>query len=46
MYSTGRGLSFADRDEVAAVVAATKKNGGGIRTLVHELVESPLFRTR
>jgi hypothetical protein len=46
VYSTGRGMSFADREENAIVVAATDKNGGGIRTLVHEVVQSRLFRTR
>jgi hypothetical protein len=46
VYATGRGVSFADRDEIATVVAATNANGGGIRTLVHEMVESRLFRTR
>jgi mono/diheme cytochrome c family protein len=46
VYSTGRGVSFADRDEIAAVVAATNEHGGGIRTLLHELVQSRLFRTR
>jgi hypothetical protein len=44
--ATGRGVSVADRDEIAAVVAATEKKGGGVRTLVHELVQSRLFRTR
>ena len=46
VYSTGRGVSFADRDEVAGIVAGANKNGGGVRTLVHELVQSKLFRTR
>src|SRR5205085_474941 len=46
VYAAGRGPSFADRDDVAAVVAATDKAGGGVRTLVHELVQSRLFRTR
>jgi mono/diheme cytochrome c family protein len=45
-YSTGRGLSFADRDAVDAVVAETHQKGGGVRTLIHELVQSPLFQTR
>ncbi len=45
VYSTGRGQSFADRDEIDTVVSASLKNGG-IRTLIHELVQSPLFRTR
>jgi hypothetical protein len=46
VYSTGRGVSFADRDDIAAIVAATNKKGGGIRTLIHQLIESELFRTR
>ncbi len=46
VYATGRGVSFADRDEIAAVVATTNKNGGGVRTLISELVNSRLFQTR
>jgi hypothetical protein len=46
VYATGRGVSFADRDEIATIVAATNQHGGGIRTLMHELVESRLFRAR
>jgi hypothetical protein len=46
VYATGRGPSFADRDEIAAIVAAANKNGGGVRTMLHELVQSQLFRTR
>ncbi|HEY1190435.1 MAG TPA: DUF1592 domain-containing protein, partial [Gemmata sp.] len=45
VYSTGRTVSFGDRAEIAALVAATNKNGGGIRTLVYELVRSKLFQT-
>ena len=46
IYSTGRDLAFADRDAIAAIVARTQQQGGGVRTLVHELTESPLFQTR
>jgi hypothetical protein len=46
VYATGRGVSFADRDEIAGVVAAAERKGGGVRTLVHELVQSRLFRAR
>jgi len=46
VYATGRGVSFGDRDEIAALVAATNRHGGGIRTLLYELVESRLFRVR
>jgi hypothetical protein len=46
VYGTGRTVSFADRDQVTAIVANTQKKGGGIRTLVHELIQSQLFQTR
>ena len=46
VYSTGRSLSFSDRDQIEAIVTSTEKNGGGIRTLIHELIQSELFRTR
>lgn len=46
VYAAGRGLTFADRDAVDAVAAETQKKGGGVRTLIHELVQSPLFLTR
>jgi cell wall assembly regulator SMI1 len=46
IYSTGRGMSFGDRDDIAQIVNATNKNGGGVRSLIHELVQSRLFRTR
>ncbi len=46
IYATGRDTSFSDRDQLAAIVAATQKQGGGIRTLIHEVVQSPLFQNR
>jgi hypothetical protein len=46
VYATGRGLAFSDRDAIAALVAATQKQSGGVRTLVHELTQSRLFQTR
>lgn len=46
VYGTGRPLAFADREQIKAIVAKTQKNGGGIRTLLHELMQSQLFQTR
>ncbi len=46
VYSTGRGVSFADRTDIAGLVGAANRQGGGVRTLLNELVESKLFRTR
>lgn len=46
VYATGREILFPDRQAIDAVVLATEQHGGGLRTLVHELVRSPLFQTR
>lgn len=46
IYATGRDISFSDRDQIATIVANTQKNGGGVRTLIHELIQSRLFQTR
>ena len=42
-YSTGAGIGFADRFTVEEIAANTKKEGGGLRTLVHQIIQSPLF---
>jgi hypothetical protein len=44
-YAIGREVEFSDRDDVAGLVERTQKQGGGLRTLVHELVTSSLFQT-
>ena len=44
--ASGHGLSFSDRDAIAAIVSATNRNGAGTRTLLYELVQSQLFQTR
>lgn len=46
VYATGRELAFSDRAALAALVASTQKQGGGVRTLIHELTQSRLFQTR
>jgi hypothetical protein len=46
VYSTGRDTSFSDRDALKAIVTTTQQQGGGLRTLIHNLVQSPLFQSR
>ena len=46
IYSTGRNLSFSDRDELETLVDRVLHQGGGVRTLIHELVQSPLFQAK
>ncbi|HYE18796.1 MAG TPA: DUF1592 domain-containing protein [Tepidisphaeraceae bacterium] len=46
VYATGRPVGFADRAEVDGIVKRTEAKGGGLRTLLHEVVASELFRAR
>ena len=46
IYSTGRDVAFSDREPIAAIVDRTLKNGGGVRSLIHEVVQSELFKTK
>lgn len=45
-YATGRVPSFAERREIAAIVADVRKAGGGTRDLAVALIGSRTFRTR
>jgi mono/diheme cytochrome c family protein len=44
-YAVGRDLAYSDRAEVTVILERTRGQGGGIRTLVHEIVQSRLFQT-
>jgi hypothetical protein len=46
IYGTGAGIQFADREVVDAITKDTKAKGGGLRTLVHAVVESPVFLSK
>lgn len=46
IYATGRDLSFRDRRGIDTLVDKTEKHGGGIRTLLHEVIQSREFQTR
>jgi len=43
VYATGRAVRFSDRSANDNIVSRTEAKGGGIRTLLHELIGSPLF---
>ena len=45
-YSTGREVSFCDREALSDLLRRTEAQGGGVRTLLKELVKSALFQTR
>ena len=46
VYATGAGVSFADREEVERIIAASAKSNHGLRTLVHEVVQSSTFQSK
>ena len=43
-YALGRRIGFSDRPEVGRIVKATADRNYGLRTLIHEIVQSDLFR--
>jgi hypothetical protein len=43
IYGTGRGLRYSDRVTVDEIVARSRARGYGLRTLVHDVVQSRLF---
>jgi hypothetical protein len=43
-YALGRELGFADRPEVEQIVTRVKAGNSGLRSLLHEVVQSKLFR--
>ena len=43
VFATGADVQFADREEVKAIATRTLKQNYGLRSLVHEVVQSPLF---
>jgi hypothetical protein len=45
-YGTGAGIQFADRDAIDAIVKQAKADGSGLRSLVHAVVQSPLFLSK
>jgi hypothetical protein len=43
VYATGAPIRFADRPEIEALIQRTAASQYGLRSLIHEVVESPLF---
>ncbi|MFN0080305.1 MAG: DUF1592 domain-containing protein [Prosthecobacter sp.] len=43
-YALGRSLGFADREDIDHIVKTTRENGGGLKTMITALVQSPLFK--
>jgi hypothetical protein len=45
-FATGAPIQFADRDEIQAIVVGVKSQGYGLRSLVHAVVQSPMFQEK
>ena len=45
-YSTGAKPTFADRETLEAIVEATKSSDYGVRAILHEVIQSPLFQNK
>jgi hypothetical protein len=46
VYATGAPIRFSDRPAIAEILARAKPQGYGVRTLIHELVQSEIFLNR
>jgi hypothetical protein len=42
-YGTGRGIRANDKAAVEAIVARVRDKGYGLRSMIHEVVQSPIF---
>lgn len=46
VFATGAPLRFSDRASIEQILSRTKAQGYGLRSLIHEVVQSELFRTK
>lgn len=46
LYATGAPVSFADRAQVERILTASRASGYGLRTIIHGVVQSAMFRRK
>ena len=46
VYSTGGEIQFADREEIDSIVDRTRGADFPIRTIIHEVTQSKMFRNK
>jgi hypothetical protein len=46
VFATGAPARFSDREEIEKILAAAKGSGFGVRSIVHAIVQSELFRNK
>lgn len=45
-YATGAPVQFGDRPAIEQMLAATKAEGHGVKSLIHQIVQSTLFQSK
>ncbi len=46
IFATGGEIEFADREELSEIIKQTSANGNPVRTIIHNVVQSNLFRSK
>jgi hypothetical protein len=46
IYATGGDIQFADREEVSQIIDQTRDSGYPVRSIIHNVVQSNLFRNK
>lgn len=46
VFATGAPVRFSDRPEIERMLSRTKAQGFGVKSLIHEVVQSELFRSK
>jgi hypothetical protein len=46
IYATGAPIGFSDRDEIEQILDRARPSAYGVRSLIHEVVQSPLFQKK
>jgi hypothetical protein len=46
IYASGAPIGFSDRPEIEAILARTRGDNYGVRSIVHEIVQSKLFQNK
>ena len=46
IYSTGAGIHYSDRAEVTRITQTVTREGSGLRTLMHAVIQGGLFQNK
>ena len=46
IYATGKEIGFSDYEELKKIIAASKRQQLGVRTLIHHFIKSSIFRRK